>query len=107
MPKITYVTVDGTAHPTEVPVGTSIMRGAVLNDIDGILALCGGNALCATCHVYVDEATLDKLEPARPNEDHMLGLAASPRLPNSRLSCQLPVTESLDGLTVHLPEQQL
>ncbi|MFI0975447.1 2Fe-2S iron-sulfur cluster-binding protein [Streptomyces sp. NPDC021093] len=107
MPRITYVTADGTAHPTEVPVGTSIMRGAVLNDIDGILALCGGNVLCATCHVYVDESALDKLAPAGPIEDHMLGLSASPRLENSRLSCQLPVTEGLDGLTVHLPERQI
>ncbi|MFG2503207.1 2Fe-2S iron-sulfur cluster-binding protein [Streptomyces sp. NPDC048441] len=106
MPKITYVAVDGTEQPIEVPSGTSVMRGAVFNDIDGIVAQCGGNALCATCHVYVDEATLDKLEPAEPNEDSMLGFTACPRLPNSRLSCQLNVTSTLDGLIVHLPERQ-
>lgn len=106
MPKITYSAVDGTENPIEVAVGTSVMRGAVFNDIDGIVAQCGGNAQCATCHVYVDEASLDKLEPAQPNEEYMLDFTASPRRPNSRLSCQLKVTSALDGLIVHLPERQ-
>ncbi|MER6143161.1 2Fe-2S iron-sulfur cluster-binding protein [Streptomyces sparsogenes] len=106
MPEITYVAADGTARTVEVPLGTSVMRGAVFNDIDGIVAQCGGNAQCATCHVYVDEATLDRLEPARPNEDDMLDFTACPRRPNSRLSCQLEVTGALDGLIVHLPERQ-
>ncbi|MBR8641423.1 (2Fe-2S)-binding protein [Streptomyces tuirus] len=106
MPKITYVAVDGTEQAIEVPTGTSVMRGAVFNDIDGIVAQCGGNAQCATCHVYVDETTLDKLEPMESNEDGMLDFTACPRRPNSRLSCQLEVTGALDGLIVHLPERQ-
>ncbi|MBB5938442.1 2Fe-2S iron-sulfur cluster-binding protein [Streptomyces zagrosensis] len=106
MPNITYVTVDGAARSVEVPAGTSVMRGATSNDIDGIVAQCGGNAQCATCHVYVDEATIDKLEPAQPNEDDMLDFTACQRRPNSRLSCQLKVTSALDGLIVHLPERQ-
>ncbi|WP_030559398.1 2Fe-2S iron-sulfur cluster-binding protein [Streptomyces aureocirculatus] len=106
MPKITYITVDGTERVIDVPVGTSVMRGAVLNDVPGIVAQCGGNAQCATCHVYVDEATLDKPEPVRPDEDDMLGFTADPRKEGSRLSCQLQVTEDLDGLIVHLPERQ-
>ncbi|MER5933284.1 2Fe-2S iron-sulfur cluster-binding protein [Streptomyces sp. NPDC002054] len=106
MPKITYVAVDGTESAIDVPVGTSVMRGAVFNDIDGIVARCGGNAQCATCHVYVDETTLDRLEPVQPNENEMLDYTACTRRPNSRLSCQLKVTEALDGLIVHLPERQ-
>lgn len=106
MPKITYVAVDGTERSVDVPLGTSVMRGAVVNDIDGIVAQCGGNAQCATCHVYVDETTIDKLEPTRQNEDDLLDFTASPRRPTSRLSCQLEVTSALDGLIVHLPERQ-
>lgn len=106
MPKITYITVDGTERAIDVPAGTSVMRGAVLNDVPGIIAQCGGNAQCATCHVYVDETTRDKPEAARPDEDHMLDFTACPRRPGSRLSCRLQVTEALDGLIVHLPERQ-
>ncbi|MDY0812973.1 2Fe-2S iron-sulfur cluster-binding protein [Kitasatospora purpeofusca] len=106
MPKITYVAVDAAERTIDVPAGTSVMRGAVFNDIDGIVAQCGGNLQCATCHVYVDESTLDKPEPIRPDENDMLDFTACPRRPNSRLSCQLTVTEALDGLIVHLPERQ-
>ncbi|MGA4841089.1 2Fe-2S iron-sulfur cluster-binding protein [Streptomyces sp. G45] len=106
MPAITYVSVDGTKRTVDVPVGTSVMRGAVFNDIDGIVAQCGGNAQCATCHVYVDESSRDRTEPARPDEDDMLGFTAAPRRPGSRLSCQLTVTDAMDGLIVHLPERQ-
>ncbi|MFI1582814.1 2Fe-2S iron-sulfur cluster-binding protein [Embleya sp. NPDC020630] len=106
MPEITYVAVDTTEHTIDVPVGTSVMRGAVFNDIDGIVAMCGGNLQCATCHVYVDETTLDKPEPIRADEHAMLDFTACPRRPGSRLSCQLKVTEALDGLIVHLPERQ-
>ncbi|GGS14744.1 (2Fe-2S) ferredoxin [Streptomyces aureoverticillatus] len=106
MPKITYVAVDGTERTIDVALGTSVMRGAVFNDIDGIVAQCGGHAQCATCHVYVDETNLDQVEPARPDEDDMLGFTACPRRPNSRLSCQLKVTSDMDGLIVHLPERQ-
>ncbi|MEV5981386.1 2Fe-2S iron-sulfur cluster-binding protein [Streptomyces sp. NPDC052114] len=106
MPKITYVAVDGSETTVDVPHGTSVMRGAVFNDIDGIVAQCGGNAQCATCHVYVADAGLDRLEPMRPDEDDLLDFTAAPRRSTSRLSCQLPVTEAMEGLTVHLPERQ-
>ncbi|WP_055696656.1 MULTISPECIES: 2Fe-2S iron-sulfur cluster-binding protein [Streptomyces] len=106
MPKITYVAVDGTATTVDVAHGTSVMRGAVFNDIDGIVAQCGGNAQCATCHVYVADDGADRLGPMRSDEDDLLDFTASPRRPTSRLSCQLPVTDALDGLTVHLPERQ-
>ncbi|WP_405651889.1 2Fe-2S iron-sulfur cluster-binding protein [Streptomyces sp. RK9] len=106
MPEITYVAVDGTARSIDVPVGTTVMRGAVFNDIDGIVAQCAGNAQCATCHVYVDDTTIDRLDPARPDEDDLLDFTASPRRPSSRLSCRLTVTAALDGLIVHLPERQ-
>ncbi|MFH8791124.1 2Fe-2S iron-sulfur cluster-binding protein [Streptomyces sp. NPDC017941] len=106
MPNITYITAEGTERAIDVPIGTSVMRGAVLNDVPGIVAQCGGNAQCATCHVYVDEATLDKPEPPRPDEDDMLGFTAAPRREGSRLSCRLRVTEDLDGLVVRLPERQ-
>ncbi|WBO69698.1 MULTISPECIES: 2Fe-2S iron-sulfur cluster-binding protein [Streptomyces] len=106
MPKITYVSCDGDERTVDVPVGTSVMRGAVFNYVDGIVAQCGGNMQCATCHVYVDGAALDKLEPREPGEDGMLDFTASPRRPNSRLSCQLKVTDAVDGLIVHIPERQ-
>ncbi|MFE0171315.1 2Fe-2S iron-sulfur cluster-binding protein [Streptomyces sp. NPDC059002] len=106
MPRITYVTADETTWNIEVPIGTSVMRGAVFNDVDGIVAQCGGNAQCATCHVYVDESTIGRLAATGPDEDDLLDFTASPRRPNSRLSCQLQVTDDLDGLVVHLPERQ-
>ncbi|WJV44613.1 2Fe-2S iron-sulfur cluster-binding protein [Streptomyces flavofungini] len=106
MPEITYVGVDGTRRRIDVPAGTSVMRGAVFNDIDGIVAQCAGNAQCATCHVYVDDTTVDRLEPARPDEDDLLDFTACPRRPTSRLSCRLTVTAALDGLIVHVPERQ-
>ncbi|MFI5687607.1 2Fe-2S iron-sulfur cluster-binding protein [Streptomyces sp. NPDC051636] len=106
MPKITYVSSSGNERSIDVPVGTSVMRGAVFNDVEGVVAQCGGNMQCATCHVYVDETTLDKLEPRQPGEDEMLDFTACTRRPNSRLSCQLKVTEAMDGLIVHTPERQ-
>ncbi|MFE0800637.1 2Fe-2S iron-sulfur cluster-binding protein [Streptomyces sp. NPDC058812] len=106
MPKITYVAVDGSERTVDVPVGTSVMRGAVFNDVDGIVAQCGGNLQCATCHVYVDEDFLDRLETAQAAEDDMLDFTACDRRPNSRLSCRLKVTDTMEGLVVHLPERQ-
>ncbi|MEC4017547.1 2Fe-2S iron-sulfur cluster-binding protein [Streptomyces sp. H27-D2] len=107
MPKITYVSAAQAVQTIDVPVGTSVMRGAVSNDIDGIVARCGGNAQCATCHVFVDPTNVDQLEPIRPNEEEMLEFTACTREEHSRLSCQLEVTEALDGLTVHLPDRQI
>lgn len=105
MAKITYIGADGTTTVLDVAPGDSVMRGAVLNGVDGIVAQCGGGASCGTCHVYVDAATAE-LPEMNPVEDELLYGTACPRRDTSRLSCQLPVDE-LDGLVVHLPERQL
>lgn len=106
VPKITFRFPDGSETLVDVPAGTSVMQAAVSHDIDGIVAECGGNALCATCHVYVDPSRLDELPPMREDENEMLELTLSPREENSRLSCQIPVTLELDGLVVALPAEQ-
>jgi 2Fe-2S ferredoxin len=107
MPKITYIEHGGREHRIEVPVGRSVMRGAVDNNVPGIDADCGGECACATCHVYVDATWLDAIGTPVPGsqEASMLSFAALAR-PDSRLSCQITVNESLDGLVVRLPEGQ-
>jgi len=107
MPKVTYIEHNGTEHSVDVPVGLSVMRGAVDNNIPGIDADCGGECACATCHVYVDAAWLDKTGLPQPNsqEASMLSFAAVTQ-PDSRLSCQIGMTEALDGLIVRMPEGQ-
>lgn len=105
MPKITYITHDGTATEVEATVGSTVMQTAVDNFIDGILAECGGACSCATCHCYIDETWQEKVGEANPLEKEMLDFAVEPK-ENSRLSCQIDVTEELDGLVVHLPESQ-
>ena len=105
MPMIRYIEADGAEYEAEVPVGSTVMQGAVDNMIDGILAECGGCCSCATCHCYVDEAWFDKVGEAEGNEKAMLEMAVDPQL-TSRLSCQIEVTEELDGLVVRLPEAQ-
>jgi 2Fe-2S ferredoxin len=107
MPSITYVHPDGSREVLEVPVGTSVMRGAILNSVDGIVAECGGEMMCATCHVYVDEPYRDRMPAQSDDEKAMLEFTASERKPNSRLSCQLVVTPEMDGLVVYLPESQV
>ena len=103
MAKITYVTRDGQRHDVEVENGYSVMEGAINNNIDGIVAECGGACACATCHSYIDEAWIDKLPSMDDMEDSMLD-AAFERKPTSRLTCQLEVSEKLDGLVVHIAE---
>ncbi|HHX83059.1 MAG TPA: (2Fe-2S)-binding protein [Pseudomonadaceae bacterium] len=106
MPQVSYVSHDGSVvTEVDVPVGTSVMQGAVDNMIDGIVAECGGSCSCATCHCYVDEAWLDRIPPASGMEKDMLECVLEPR-PNSRLSCQIVVTDELDGLLVRVPESQ-
>ena len=107
MPKVTYIEHDGTEHPVEVPVGSSVMRGAVNNAVPGIDADCGGECACATCHVYVDPAWLGLTGLPEPDsmEASMLSFAAAAET-NSRLSCQITMTEALDGLVVRMPEGQ-
>lgn len=106
MPKINFVEPNGESTEVEIPVGWSIMEGAVQNGIDGIVAECGGGCACATCHVIVDEAWFDKLEQRSDIESDMLECTAVEKSPTSRLSCQIKVAEHHDGLIVHLPESQ-
>ena len=106
MAKITYVEHDGTEHAIDVKPGLSVMEGAVKHDVPGIDADCGGACACATCHVYVDEAWTGKdRRTASAMEESMLDFAEGVA-PNSRLSCQIKVTDALDGLRVSLPESQ-
>lgn len=105
MPKVIYIDANGGEFEAEVPVGQNLMEGAVDNMIDGILGECGGVMSCATCHVYVPKEWEDKLPPASEREEDMLDMAVDPQ-DNSRLSCQIEMTEELDGITVHLPRSQ-
>ena len=105
MAKITYIEHDGTEHVVEVKNGLSVMEGAIRNNVPGIDADCGGACACATCHVYVDEAFLAQTGGASPMEESMLDFADNVQ-PNSRLSCQIRVSDDLDGLIVRLPENQ-
>src|SRR3984957_9198827 len=104
---VTYISHTGNTNQGAVPIGDSVMEGAIKNGIDGIVAECDGACQCATCHVYVDEAFLGLLKPIQEDEDEMLNTTASERKPNSRLGCQLPVTKELDGLIVRTPKSQL
>ena len=105
MAKITYVEHDGTEHVVDVADGLSIMEGAVNNMIPGIDADCGGACACATCHVYVDEKFMDKIEPKEDMEQTMLDFAPDVKEP-SRLSCQIKVSDALNGMVVKMPESQ-
>lgn len=105
MALVFYVTADGDQYEADVPTGNSVMEGAVNNGIDGILAECGGALSCATCHVYLDEAWIDKVEPASEMEVDMLEVVSDPK-ENSRLSCQILMKDELEGLKVHLPASQ-
>jgi 2Fe-2S ferredoxin len=106
MPKITYVENDGKSHTVEVDNGLTVMEGAVQNNIPGIDADCGGGMACATCHVYVKEEWFDKINKKSEGEDDMLDQAYEPNK-FSRLSCQLIVSDELDGLIVNIPEKQV
>ncbi|MCR9266668.1 MAG: 2Fe-2S iron-sulfur cluster-binding protein [Alphaproteobacteria bacterium] len=105
MPKITYIEFNGNEHEIDVPNGLSVMEGAVRNLVPGIDADCGGACACATCHVYVDPAWTDKTGSREAMEDSMLDFAEGVE-ENSRLSCQIKVTDELDGLVVRMPEHQ-
>jgi len=107
MPSVIFVDPDGTRHTVEAAAGTSVMEAAIENDIDGIVAECGGSMMCATCHVYVDAEFAGDVPPKSDMEDAMLEDAASDLTENSRLSCQLPLSDALDGLIVYLPERQI
>ncbi|WP_200301568.1 2Fe-2S iron-sulfur cluster-binding protein [Streptomyces adelaidensis] len=118
MPKVTYAQPDGTETALDLTPGTTVMRGAVAAGIRGIVAECGGNLMCATCHVYVDvdgglgedaqdaPNAPDVFPPVSDEEDELLDCTAAPREPNSRLSCQLPLTDGAADIVVRIPESQ-
>jgi 2Fe-2S ferredoxin len=97
---------NGTVTPVDAAVGSSVMHAAITHGVNGIVAECGGNLLCATCHVYVDAGWLGRLPAKDPDEDAMLDETATTRRPNSRLSCQIVLDPTLDGILVTLPKRQ-
>lgn len=105
MPKITYVLHDGSRHEVDAALNTTVMENAIKNSVPGIEAECGGACACATCHVYVDEEWQAVTGGPEMMEEDMLDFAWEPK-PGSRLSCQIKVSEEMDGLVVHVPEQQ-
>jgi len=107
MPEVTYVRADGERRTLDLPAGTSLMNGAVSHSLDGIVGECGGQLMCATCHVYVEPEFLGRLDAPSDDEDAMLDTTACARRPNSRLSCQLVASGQLDGIVVRTPETQL
>lgn len=106
MPKITFIDQEGTERTVEAELGATVMETAINNDVPGILATCGGSCSCATCHVYVDEEWFDRLPDLSLEEQDMLDTAHDLE-PNSRLSCQITVTEEIDGLVVTTPPRQI
>lgn len=106
MPNVTYISHAGETTTIDVPMGTTVMENAVKNGIEGIVAECGGAMLCATCHVYVDPAFVDKLDPIGEEQDEMLAATAAERKSNSRLSCQIRMKPELAGLIVRMPDRQ-
>ena len=107
MPRVTYIAHDGARTDVDVPEGENVMHGALFNGVEGIVGECGGALACATCHCYVDEAWTERVGgPASQEEEDMLGIAAAEVKPNSRLGCQIALTDELDGLVVHMPDRQ-
>jgi 2Fe-2S ferredoxin len=106
MPKFTFITHDGQEHVVEGEIGSSVMEAAIDANVPGIDADCGGGCSCATCHVYVDEKWIDVVGKPDGMEEDMLGLNPE-RTERSRLTCQIPVSEELDGLVVRVPEFQM
>ncbi len=108
MPKVKYKQQGREDYnEVDVPDGWTVMEGAIQNDVEGILAECGGGCACATCHVYVAERFLEKITPISDVEADMLECVASERKDNSRLACQIKITEQLEGLIVEIPEVQI
>jgi 2Fe-2S ferredoxin len=105
MPKITYIEHDGTSRTVEAEPGESVMETALRHGVTGIVAECGGSCTCATCLVHVEESWTDKVGARTEEEEDQLDSAFDVR-PNSRLSCQIKVTDALDGLIVHTPAYQ-
>ncbi|WP_128253498.1 2Fe-2S iron-sulfur cluster-binding protein [Falsirhodobacter deserti] len=107
MAKITYIEHNGTEHVVDVKPGLTVMEGARDNGVPGIEADCGGACACSTCHVYVDAGWVERLPAKDPMEEDMLDFAWQPDPATSRLTCQLKVTDAMDGLVVRMPERQI
>jgi ferredoxin, 2Fe-2S len=107
MPTITFIHPDGRAESVDAKDNDSAMLTALTHGVDGIVAECGGSAVCATCHVYVDPPWIDRLPAVGDDEDELLEGVATERLPNSRLSCQIRITPELEGLVLRLPGRQV
>jgi 2Fe-2S ferredoxin len=105
MAKITFIDTAGTARTVDAEVGSTVMEAAIKNGVPGIEAECGGACACSTCHVYIDDAWRETVGEPSPMEEDMLDFAYEVK-PSSRLSCQIKVSENLDGLTVRTPERQ-
>jgi ferredoxin, 2Fe-2S len=105
MPKVIYVDVDGERRESEVANGLSVMEGAIANGVSGILAICGGSCACSTCHAYVDDAWIEIAGPANEIEESTLELATDRRA-GSRLTCQIVMRDELDGLVVHVADNE-
>ncbi len=105
MPKITFIDQKGNSKTIDVANGLTVMEGAVQNNVTGIDADCGGSMACATCHVYVEDSWFNKISKAEEAENDMIDMAYNPKK-NSRLSCQIIVSDELDGLVVTTPEKQ-
>ena len=105
MPKINFTDAAGVSHPVDAEVGSTVMETAIRNGVPGIEAECGGACACATCHVYVDDTWREVVGGPSPMEEDMLDFGYDVR-PISRLSCQIKVTDALDGLLVTVPERQ-
>jgi 2Fe-2S ferredoxin len=106
MPDITFILADGSEVGFEAPAGASLMQAATGMGVAGIVGECGGQARCATCHVYVDAAWAARLPRPRPDEEALLALTAAPRQPTSRLACQIRLTDEMQGLVVRVPDRQ-
>lgn len=105
MPVVHFITLDGTTQEVEVSGGTSLMQAAKDNEIEGIEGECGGACACATCHCYLEEGWADRVDPPSSMEQGMLECVIDPE-PNSRLGCQIPMNDALDGITVRIPKSQ-
>ena len=105
MPTITFIQADGNSQEVNAEIGSSLMQAAVDNVVEGILAECGGSCSCATCHCYIEKSWVDKVVPASEMEKDLLDCVTDPE-DNSRLSCQVIITDAHDGLMVHLPVSQ-
>jgi 2Fe-2S ferredoxin len=105
--RVRYIQPDGSERVVEANPGTSVMHAAIANSVPGIIGECGGSCMCATCHVRVGPDWLAQLPPISDTESEMLDFAASARLPESRLGCQITLQPELDGLTVRVPEAQV